>query len=283
MTAAPTGSRGVESRTLAVARWASAAVCMTAAHAGVVWIVLSQSPPPAESGEPPGAVLVELAPLPVAPELQPQEVAVGEQQTASAESTPNEEPDEPEEEIEPEPEPIPEPPPLEPLELPKLEEHPKAEAVLPTRIEEPEKPKEEPKKEEVKERPKPKKKPPRSQSAAAQTSAPRPSQKRAKVSAARSAGSASSASIATWRGSIMSRLNRHKRHPGGGARGTASVVFTINRSGRVTSVRLASSSGNPRLDREALSLPRRASPFPAPPAALRGTSFNLAAPIHFRN
>jgi len=279
----PTTSRNIEAPAAAAARWAGAAVCVTALHAGILWMLLTRSPPTAESGEPAGAVLIELAPLPVAPEVQPREVAVGEQQQESVETPPSEETEEPEEPVEPEPLPEPEPPPLQPLELPKLEEVPKAEAVLPTRIEPPpEEKKEEEKKEEVREPPKPRKKPPPRRATVKQTSAPRPSQKRSRVTAARSAGTASSASIATWRGSIMSRLNRHKRHPDGNSRGTAAVSFTINRSGRVLSVRLTRSSGNPRLDREALALPRRASPLPPPPAGLRGTTFNLSTPVQFR-
>lgn len=282
MGAALTGSRGVESRAAVVARWTGAAVCMAALHAGILWVALTQSPPPFEEGEPSGAVLIELAPLPEAPQVQPQDVAVGEQQQETVETPPADEPDEPEEPVEPEPLPEPEPPQLQPLELPKLDEQPRAEAVLPSRIEPPEEPKEEDQKEEPKERPKPKKRPPPRQASVKQTSAPRPSPKQSKVSAARSAG-ASSRAIATWQGSIISRLNRHKRHPGGGAQGTAAVSFTIDRSGRVVSARLIRSSGNSSLDREALALPKRASPFPPPPSALRGTSFDLIAPVHFKN
>ena len=43
----------------------------------------------------------------------------------------------------------------------------------------------------------------------------------------------------------MAHLNRYKRYPAGAStRGTASVAFTIARSGQVLSARLIGSSGN---------------------------------------
>lgn len=47
--------------------------------------------------------------------------------------------------------------------------------------------------------------------------------------------------------------------------GVSLVQFTLSGSGAVTSVRLASASGDAKLDETALSMVRRASPFPAPP------------------
>ena len=73
----------------------------------------------------------------------------------------------------------------------------------------------------------------------------------------------------------MAHLNRYKRYPSGAAStGTASVAFTIARSGQVLSARLIVSSGNPALDAEAVSLPRRASPVPAPPPDFGGGVLN---------
>jgi protein TonB len=80
----------------------------------------------------------------------------------------------------------------------------------------------------------------------------------------------------------MAHLNRYKRYPSGAAStGTASVAFTIARSGQVLSARLIGSSGNPALDAEAVSLPRRASPVPAPPPDFGGGVLTLTVPIHF--
>ena len=65
------------------------------------------------------------------------------------------------------------------------------------------------------------------------------------------------------------------------ANGTATVAFTINRSGTVTSARLVASSGDAALDAEAVSLPRRASPVPEPPANVSSGTIALAVPIRF--
>ncbi|HWL03956.1 MAG TPA: energy transducer TonB, partial [Xanthobacteraceae bacterium] len=62
---------------------------------------------------------------------------------------------------------------------------------------------------------------------------------------------------------------------------TATVAFTIDRSGRVLSARLAGSSGDAALDAEAVSLARRVSPVPAPPANIGGGSVLLAVPVRF--
>jgi periplasmic protein TonB len=80
----------------------------------------------------------------------------------------------------------------------------------------------------------------------------------------------------------MAHLNRYKRYPSGAAStGTASVAFTIARSGQVLSARLIGSSGNPALDAEAISLTHRASPVPAPPPDFGGGVLTLTVPIHF--
>jgi protein TonB len=107
---------------------------------------------------------------------------------------------------------------------------------------------------------------------------------RSNTAAAPSAGSGASPSVspATWKSELMAHLNRYKRYPSGAAStGTASVAFTIARSGQVVSARLIGSSGNPALDAEAVSLPRRASPVPAPPPDFGGAVLTLTVPIHF--
>lgn len=80
-------------------------------------------------------------------------------------------------------------------------------------------------------------------------------------------------------GMVRSHLVRYKQTPGGSrGNGTATVSFSVDGNGRVTSVRLASSSGVPAFDQEAVAMARRASPFPAPPDG-RGQSFTVS--VHF--
>jgi len=279
-------------------RWTGATLCVAAMHAGSVLALANwpQTQPPA--GDPPAAVMVELAPTPVAPEAPPQEVAVGPQLDTSTDSTPTDAKEEPEEtppdppveptKTETPPEPVKTP--IEQLvqaesEVPELPQNERAEAVLqapaPTPPEPEKKPEEEKKSEKKpekveREKPKPKPKP---KSVAQAASAPKPTEAaRAKVNAAPSSGTASAASIATWRGTVVAHLNRLKRAPGG-SRGITIVAFTIDRNGRVLSARIARSSGNAPLDREALAMVRRASPVPPPPANIRGNSILLSVPV----
>ena len=46
--------------------------------------------------------------------------------------------------------------------------------------------------------------------------------------------------------------------------------------------RVVRSSGSSALDEEALAVLQRASPLPAPPAQVGGTTFDLTLPIQFR-
>lgn len=82
-------------------------------------------------------------------------------------------------------------------------------------------------------------------------------------------GIGSSRATREWASLVSAHLARHKRYPqealARGIGGTASVAFALDGDGRVLSVRLVRSSGNPSLDRESQELVRRASPFPAPP------------------
>jgi protein TonB len=273
-------------------RWLSAALCVAAAHAALIYAALTWSPPSAPA-ELAAAVMIELAPLPVAPDAEPQEVAVGPQMVMSEAATPSDSADKPVEpdEAEPVTSPTPQLEELKPevateIETPPLPEVPDAEAVLTHAIPPPreEKPKEEKRKPE-KTKKKVERKKPRDRAApnAPTTAAPQAAKAaRANLNAAPMAGASSSVSPASWRSALMAHLNRHKRFPPGGSRGTATIAFTIDRSGRVLSARLARSSGDATLDQEAIALARRASPVPAPPPDIgKGGSVLLAVPIRF--
>lgn len=279
-----------------ILRWTLAAGFVVLVHGGVALAIARWPRPERTAGEPPAAVMIELAPLPVAPEAPPQEVAVDVRKEQIDKSTPTEAKEEPvkDEPPEPEVEPVktelPKEPPPEPIEreinteteMPELPQVETAAAVLeapsppppPEVIEK--KPEEEKPVEKRKAKPKPK---PKSKAQAA--SAPRPVDvARANANAAPTSGVGASMSVATWRGSVMAHLNRHKRYPGSGG-GTSSVAFTIDRSGRVLSARLIRSSGSAVLDQEAIALARRASPVPAPPAHIGGGAVVLTVPVRF--
>jgi len=95
------------------------------------------------------------------------------------------------------------------------------------------------------------------------------------------AATASAASRANWRGTLVAHLNRFKRFPGGANPGTVQVAFSIDRAGRVLSARLVGASGDALLDEEAVAMIRRASPVPAPPEGLGGGSISLSVPVKF--
>jgi protein TonB len=82
---------------------------------------------------------------------------------------------------------------------------------------------------------------------------------------------------------VFGHLQKFKRYPQAarGAAGTVLVRFALNRSGEVVSTEVTKSSGNSVLDREALDILHRASPFPPFPTAKPGTQDNYIAPVNF--
>lgn len=88
--------------------------------------------------------------------------------------------------------------------------------------------------------------------------------------------------IETWQSRLVARLARYKRYPPGarlnGETGVVYVRFQVDNAGHVLSVELAQSSGFAELDNEVVSLVRRASPLPAPPAGMPHT---LTAQVAF--
>jgi protein TonB len=95
---------------------------------------------------------------------------------------------------------------------------------------------------------------------------------------------AGTAPVANWRSRVLAHLARHKSYPESarddGIEGRASVAFTLTRTGQVTSVSLAGSSGSAILDRAALAMVRRAEPFPAMPDG-GPASMSFTAAIRF--
>lgn len=286
-------------------RWSLAIAVVAGAHGVAGWMLVTWQRAEAAMGAPPAAVMIELAPLPVAPEAPAQDVAPG-PEAVEAQPEPQPQPPEPVVETPPEPEPPPpepvvEPPPVEPppepepqpvvqpepeIKIPELPPLPDAAAVLapPPPPPPPARPKileRKPPPKKVVERRKPinREKPP-----AERTTAPPRMQAQAAPSAAapaEGAATASAASRASWRGTLLAHLNRFKRFPGGASPGTVQVAFSIDRAGRVLSARLVGASGDRLLDEEAVAMIRRASPVPAPPEGLGGGSIALSVPVKF--
>lgn len=89
----------------------------------------------------------------------------------------------------------------------------------------------------------------------------------------------------TWEGRVLAALNKHRRYPRISMmqrqQGVPYIRFVMDRDGRVLSIRLERSSGFPDLDREALALPKRASPLPKPPSDKIGITLELVVPVEF--
>ena len=63
--------------------------------------------------------------------------------------------------------------------------------------------------------------------------------------------------------------------------GEAIVELELDGSGKLKSKKISQSSGYEVLDKQALEMVEKALPFPAPPEALRGTSFTITVPVPF--
>ncbi len=237
-------------------RWGGSFAVVLAVHVGAVGVALGWSEAVAPPSPPAAVVIVELAPLPVAPVATPSEAPPGPELS----------------EVIPEPEP---PPPVE-MPPPVV-----AEVTLP----EPEPPppvdlKPPPLKPVIKP---PERRPPQPKVAAPQAAPADASQAAAPAPGARA--SRPSKAMPTWQGLLMSHLERHKRYPHEAQRarhqGVVHVRFTMDRQGRVLAARIERGANAASLDQEGLDLLRRAQPLPPLPADHPGDTLELIVPIQF--
>jgi periplasmic protein TonB len=194
-------------------------------------------------------ITIELAPVPVAPEITPNELPPGPQQMQA------------------EPEPRPEKP-LEKVEVPPA---PQAELEMTP----PPKPVQKPKDNKPK------------QKHASLASAPSTAENRAERAAAPMPGAAShnSDAVPNWKSQLVAKLERYKRYPSEaqsrGEQGLAQLAFSIDRDGGVHNARIVHSSGSSVLDRETLMLAERAQPLPPPPPEMAGAQIAVVVPIRY--
>ena len=244
-------------------RWLISGAIVVLAHGALAAAVaLRQENEPAE---PAGAIVIEFAPVPVAPANQETDIPPGPEQIMSDAS-----PERPTEVVKEKVEQIPEqkseeerPPEVQPAPNPEIPIQPPKEVQLETPHEEPHTP-------------------------APTTSAPQAAPvQTAAIPAAPAQGRSAQRSnvIPSWTSEIVALLERNKRYPPAaharGEHGVAQVFFRLDRSGRVIDSRVTRSSGAAALDAEALALLQRAQPFPPPPAELAGPQVNLTVPIRF--
>jgi periplasmic protein TonB len=265
-------------------RWAICGAVIVLAHGAIAAAMVNWQDSD-EAAEPAAAIVIDFAPVPVAPAIQHMELPPGPEQVMS-DASPSK--------------------PVESLEE-KVEEkvEQKVEAKVEQKVEEKveTKPLEEPPPEvapapnpEVAVQPSPpqeiqqenpKRQEPRAPAPA--TTAPQAiPQQTAAVAAAPTQGQLipeNSNAVPTWKTRIVALLERNKRYPESAQahreQGVAQVFFSLDRKGHVIESRVLRSSGANSLDQEALALLRRAQPFPAPPRELPGEHVDLTVPIRF--
>ncbi len=85
---------------------------------------------------------------------------------------------------------------------------------------------------------------------------------------------------------LAGAIAKHKQYPKiaqmRGWQGEAQIDLHLDGGGNVLSSKINTSSGYEVLDKQALEMVKKASPFPSPPDALRGRSFNILVPVSFR-
>ena len=92
--------------------------------------------------------------------------------------------------------------------------------------------------------------------------------------------SASQGSVRNYGGTVNAWIARNKP-PSTGVIGTVVIRLAISPSGNLISARVASSSGNPNLDRSALAAVQRSSPFPTPPSGAKAASLVFTYAFRF--
>jgi protein TonB len=256
-------------------RWALCAALMVLAHAGLA-AALATWQVAEEPAQPAAAIVIEFAPVAVAPARAHHDLPPGPEMVASEASpaAPGEDraeeaeeriearhrleerrdarpSEEPHADLPPAPEALLEPPPQRQLEQ---QAPPRQEAQMPS----------------------PLTTAPQAitEAVAALPAAPAPGHSKA----------AESKAVPTWKSQLAAALERNKRYPPAAQarreQGVAKVFFSLDRQGRLIASRLVESSGAAALDAEALAILKRAQPFPLPPAEL-GPRVDLTVPIRF--
>lgn len=232
-------------------RWSGSFVVAVAGHLGAVAMTLDWAArPQARDSENPAAVMLELAPLPVAPEPVAVEAPPGPELS----------------EVVPEPE---QPPPVEIPPMPLAEVPTVQEVVPPRRPAEPVERKRERHPPLPAAAPSVRREPALTAAAPSMEAMPRPD----------------SAALPTWKGVLLRHLERHKRYPPEAQRarqeGITYVRFVMARDGRVLVANIERGTGIALLDKEGLDLLRRAEPLPPLPADQPGETLVLIVPIQF--
>jgi len=265
-------------------RWTLCAALVVLAHGGIAAAMVSWRDV-VEPAETAAAIVIDFAPVAVAPPAPPSELPPGPEQVMS-DASPNQPTETVEEKIEEKVEPkvevklaqkVEERVEAKPVEEPPPEVRPAPNPELAIETPAPQEVKQETPQRQVPRLPAPATTAPQAMpvETAAIPAAPAQGQPNPHTSKA----------VQTWRGQILAVIERNKRYPAQaearGQQGVARVFFSLDRQGQVVGSRLVSSSGVAALDEEALALLRRAQPFPKPPPELAGDRVDLVLPLRF--
>ncbi|MFT8885616.1 MAG: energy transducer TonB [Acetobacter papayae] len=243
--------------------WGVSFLAVLALSGGALWWGLHLPTQPVAVPEPPpAAIAIDMAPEPVSTPTPPTDVPPGLQQTRS----------------------IPDPTPVEP---PKITAPPSPAINPPVPVPAPDKARKIVKKHKpapVHTQQKPDPTPPADATTAPPSSEAPPAPEQAAPASGSSSSKASHDPV-TWQGALLAQLEKYKRYPADAMadhqEGVPTVTFSMDRKGHVLSVTLASSSGHPLLDQEAVALPQRAQPLPVPPDSVAGDPITLTVPVEF--
>lgn len=243
-----------------IRRYGTAAIAIVLLHVALIAAALLWYKRPEPAGVSIPAILVDLAPAPAAPQIQMKDDGVG--PVSRDDEAPPHEPTKTEmveEQL------LPTPPQPEPVVAAPLKIEPKSEPtpVKPQPVRE-----KKPIKKQLVER---------SRAAKADRIAPE--------APAPSSGASAAAAAASYRSILAAHLLRFKQYPevarAKGEQGTTSLTITVTRNGRVTSSRLARSSGFASLDQATMELIQRAQPLPSFPPEMREPSQTYTVPFGF--
>ena len=85
---------------------------------------------------------------------------------------------------------------------------------------------------------------------------------------------------------LWNSISKYKNYPKiaqmRGWQGESIVELQLSGDGKISSKKIIKSSGYDVLDKEALEMVDKATPFPEPPEALRGSRFSITIPIPFK-
>jgi protein TonB len=88
-------------------------------------------------------------------------------------------------------------------------------------------------------------------------------------------------SHSAYLGALRTHLEKSKVNPRSNFVGTAIVRFTVNASGEVLKIEIATSSGKKPLDDAAIASVQKAAPFPAMPSNLHRDTMEISVPFRF--